>query len=58
MYAEDLVHRMPGDISTMAPMEKAFEHLAAQWVEAETCSGVAASPDRDPECDVEIQVGH
>ena len=48
---------MPGDVSTMAPMEKAFEHLAAQWVEAETCSGVAASPDLDPECEVEVQVG-
>ncbi len=56
VYAEDLVHRMPGDTSTMAPLERAFEHLAAQWVEAETCSGAAASPDLEPDHYVEVQV--
>ena len=56
VYAEDLVHRMPGDTSTMAPLERAFEHLAAQWVEAETCSGAAASPDLEPDHDLEVHV--
>ena len=57
VYAEDLVHRTPGDTSTMAPMERAFEHLAAQWVEAETCCGAAASPDLEPDCEADVQVG-
>ena len=56
VYAEDLVHRMPADASTMSPIEKAFEGLASRWVEAEACSGAAASPDLGcTSPDVEVQ---
>lgn len=35
VYAEDLVHRSPGDVSTLTPIETAFEQLARSWVAAE-----------------------
>lgn len=36
VYAEDLVHRLPGDTSTLASMERGpFEALARSWVAAE-----------------------
>ena len=34
MYEEDLVHRMPGDASTLSPIEAQFP-VAQQWVAAE-----------------------
>ena len=47
---------MPADASTMSPIEKAFEGLASRWVEAEACSGAAASPDLGcTSPDVEVQ---
>ena len=39
VYAEDLVHRAPGDASTLAPMEAAFGPLAHAWLAAETGAG-------------------
>ena len=41
VYAEDLVHRSPGDASTLTPIETAFEPLAQSWVAAETDTGAA-----------------
>ena len=39
VYAEDLVHRAPGDASTLAPWEAAFDQLSRAWVAAETGDG-------------------
>lgn len=39
VYAEDLVHRSPGDASTLTPIETAFQPLVQSWVAAEVDAG-------------------
>ena len=34
VYEEDLLHRMPGDVSTLGPLERSFP-ITEAWVEAE-----------------------
>ena len=41
VYAEDLVHRSPGDASTLAAVESGFEPLATSWVEIEAMADSA-----------------
>ena len=45
VYAEDLVHRLPADPSTLSPLEKEFEGLTRSWVDAEAHSGARTCPD-------------
>jgi len=43
VYVEDLLHRDPGDPSTLAPAEAAFAPLVRAWMEAERAGAVAAA---------------
>ncbi len=43
VYVEDLLHRDPGDPSTLAPAEAAFAPLVRAWMEAERAGAAAAA---------------
>ncbi len=49
VYEEDLIHRQPGDVSTMCSMERQFSP-AAHWVEEE-----AAYPSETQDQDREVR---